>query len=192
MRVLLLTVLAAGLFATLPGTLYAADVARLEWGGFVVEDDTSDGWANYKYLPSDDGRSITMTFAPIEAKADGATVEAKARLRGHFDLIQPRIDSFTNYVVSTEGHVIKSGGAMTRLVLTVGSAENILEWTTGAVVSEKFNRKMEFALPAEGRLPNPFTVSIEVYARKDGPADAAYVSVDSLTITAANAQVVSN
>ncbi len=192
MRVSLLATLAVGLFAAFPGTIHAADIARLEWGGFVVEDDTSDGWSNYKYLASDDGRSITMTFAPIEAKADGATLEAKAVLRGHFDVVQPRIDSFATYVVLVEGHVIKSGGALTRLVLIAGSAEKTLEWPTGAAASEKFSRKLEFALPAEGRLPAPFTVSIEAYARKDGPSDAAYVSVDSLTITAANAQVVSN
>jgi hypothetical protein len=91
-----------------------------------------------------------------------------------------------------EGHVIKSGGSLTRLVLTVGTGEKILEWTSGTAVSEKFSRKLEFTLPAEGRLPDPFAVGIEAFARKEGPSDAAYVSVDTLTITAATAQVASN
>ncbi len=192
MRVLLVALLATGLLTALPGIAIAADIARLEWGSFIVEDDTSDGWATYKYVPSDDGRSITMTFAPLEAKADGATAEAKSRLVGHFNVVQPKIDSFTNYFVLIEGHVIKSGGSSTRLVLNIGSTEKTIEWAAGQAASEKFSRKIDFALPAEGRLPAPFTVSIEAYARKDGPADAAYVSVDTLTITAANAQVVSN
>lgn len=192
MRVLSTVFLAACLMTALPGMAHAADIARLEWGSFIVEDDTSDGWATYKYVPSDDGRSITMTFAPLEAKADGTTAEAKSRLVGHYDVIQPKIDSFTNYVVLVEGHVIKSGGSLTRLILNIGSTEKTIEWAPGQSASEKFNRKIDFALPSEGRLPAPFIVSIEAYARKDGPSDAAYVSVETLTITAANAMVVSN
>lgn len=192
MRVLSAVVVAASLSTALLGIGLAADIARLEWGNFIVDDDTSDGWATYKYLASDDGRSITMTFAPLEAKADGATAEAKSRLVGHYDVIQPKVDSFTSYIVMVEGHVIKSGGSSTRLVLNIGSTEKMIEWPTGQAVSEKFSRKIDFALPGEGQLPAPFTVSIEAYAHKDGPSDAAYVSVDTLSITAANAQVVSN
>lgn len=178
--------------ALLLGPVSAADIARLEWGSFVVEADSSDGWSEYKVTSSDDGRSIRMTFAPLEAKADGATLEASNRLYGHYDVIQPGIDSFSRFMVNVEGHVIKSGESVTRLVIAVGTEEKIIEWPPGQAASEKFSRSIEFALPAGGRLPSPLKVGVQAYARKNGQSDAAYVSVDSLTITAGTSQVASN
>lgn len=192
MKFVSLVVMSALWCLILAGGGRAADISRLEWGSFVVEDDSSDGWSNYKFLSSDDGKSITMTFAPLEAKADGATLEARTKLAGHYDVIQPKADNFTGYIVAIEGHVIKSGASTTRLTLNIGDTEKIIEWTGGASNSEKFSRKIEIALPTEGRLPSPFKVSVEAFAHKGGPADAAYVSVDSLTITAANPQVAAN
>ncbi len=175
-----------------PGTVFAADIARLEWGSFIVEADTSNGWDEYKVASSDDGRSITMTFAPLEAKADGATLEASNRLYGHYDVIQPDLESFSRFIVSVEGHVIKSGEGITRLTITVGQEEKIIEWPAGQAASEKFSRNIEFVLPANGRMPNPLKVGVQAYARKNGQSDAAYVSVDSLTITAGTSQLASN
>ena len=174
------------------GTALSADIARLEWGSFVVEADSSNGWSEYKAVSSDDGRSIRMTFAPLDAKADGATMEASNRIYGHYDVIQLDFDSYSNFIVTVEGHVIKSGESITRLVITVGSDDKTIEWPAGETASEKFSRNIEFALPPEGRLPNPLKVGVQAYARKNGQSDAAYVSVDSLTITAANSQMSSN
>lgn len=193
MKFVLFVVLSALLCAHAPHLAAAADVSRLEWGGFVIEDDTSNGWADYKYAASDDGNSITMSFAPLEAKADGATLESRAKLSGHYDISQPKLDSFAGYAVTIEGHVIKSSASVTRLVLNVGVSEQVIEWPAGSTVSEKFTRKIDIAIPADGRLPQPFKVGIEAFARKEGPSDAAYVSVDKLTIAAtANPQVAAN
>ena len=169
------------------GYAFGADIARLEWGGFVVEDDSSDGWDTFQSLSSDDGRSVEITFSSLDAKADGPTKDAKARLAGHYDLSQPVGDRVSHIVATVEGHVIKSGDATTRLVLKVGSEEKIVEWPAGSDASEKFKRDIEITVPADGRLPDPFAVSVETYARKNGAADAAYLSVDALTITAADA-----
>jgi hypothetical protein len=103
--------------------------------------------------------------------------------------VQPVSDKFSRFVATIEGHVIKSGAAVTRLVVVVGSVEKIIEWPAGENASEKFTRSLDIVLPGEGRLPSPFLVSVETYARKDGQADAAYVSVDQLTITAAGPRV---
>ena len=171
------------------GFVSAADIARLEWGGFVVEDDSSKGWDEFKSVASDDGRSIKITFSSLDAKADGATLEDRAGFSGHYDVVQPVSDSFSRFVATVEGHVIKSRAAVTRLTVTVGSVEKIIEWPAGENASEKFSRSLDIALPGEGRLPSPFLVSVETYARKDGRSDAAYVSVDHLTIAAANPQI---
>lgn len=171
----------------------AADMARLEWGSFVVEDDSSNGWDAYKAVSSDDGNTMRMTFAPLDAKADGATPEATARISGHYDVIQPDFDSFTHCVVTVEGHIIKSNGAVARLVVRIGDSENVIEWPTGSAASEKFSRNVEVALPKTGRLPNPFNLSLDLSVRKEGASDAAYVSVDALTIAASTAaQVAAN
>jgi hypothetical protein len=183
---------AAGLAFALSGSALAADIARLEWGSFVIEADSSNGWGEYKTASSDDGRSLTMTFSPFEAKADGATFEASARLSGHYDLVQPNFDSFSTCIVTVEGHIIKSSAATVRLVVKAGPGEQIIEWETGKDVSEKFSRQVEIAIPGGGRLPNPFPVSIEALAKKDDAASAAYISVDSLTITAGNTKLAAN
>jgi hypothetical protein len=189
MKLPFLIVVLAGLIS---GPATAADIGRLEWGSFVVESDSSNGWDAYKSASSDDGRSITMKFAPLDAKADGSTLEANADFSGHYDIIQPDFDSYSNCVVILEGHVIKSESAVTRIVLTVGSVEKTVEWPAGEAVSEKFSRNVEVMLPGKGRLPDPFFVGVRAYARKVGPADAAYVSIDSMTIRAATSQVAAN
>ena len=172
-------------------SLKAADIARLEWGGFVVENDSSDGWDSFKSLSSDDGNSVKLTFASLDAKADGATLEGRANLSGHYDISQPKNDRVAHIVATVEGHVIKSGGAVTRLVITIGTEEKTVEWPSGSNASEKFKRDIEIAVPAEGRLPAPFEVKVETYAKKEGASDAAYLSIDTLTITAAGDQVAS-
>ena len=69
-------------------------------------------------------------------------------------------------------------------VLKVGGGEQVIEWAEGTVASEKFSRSISFAMPAGGSIPNPFPVSIEAEVRKIGYADAVYVSVSGVTITA--------
>ena len=189
MRLPSLIALALVLFSVLPNFSLAADIARLEWGSFVIEDDTSKGWAEFKSLPSDDGRSVKMTFAPLEAKADGSALEAKSKLSGHFDVIQPQLDTYTSCEVTIVGHIIKSNASLARLDFAIGPAKNTIEWATGEAASEKFTRSFTVTLPEAGRLPVPFAISVEAYARKDGMSDAAFVSVDTVTITAADAKV---
>ncbi len=184
--------LAAAVVSMIAGSAMAADIARLEWGGFVVDQDSANGWTEYKSVSSDDGKSVTITFAPLDAKADGGTLEATASLAGHYDVIQPDFDSFTTCVVTVEGHVIKSDASTTRLEITIGGQQSVIEWPAGTQASEKFSRNVEVPLAANGRLPVPFVVGVKALAKKDGPSDAAYVSVDRLTIRAANAQVAGN
>lgn len=182
----------AGFVAVFSGTAVAADIARLEWGAFIIETDSANGWNNYKAVASDDGRSIKMTFSPFEAKADGSTLEASANLAGHFELTQPNYDRFTKCVATVEGLIIKSEASSVRLVIKAGSSEQVIEWGQGKQLSERFSRDIEIALPGEGRLPNPFPVSIQAFVKKDGASDAAYVSVESLTITAGGTKVAAN
>ena len=184
-----LVALALVLSCGLPNFSFSADIARLEWGNFIIEDDSSNGWANFKSLPSDDGRSVRMTFAPLDAKADGSTLETKSKLSGHFDIIQPELDTYKSCEVTIVGHIIKSNASLARLAFTIGPAQNTIEWAPGESVSEKFTRSMTVELSDAGRLPNPFMVSIEAYARKDGTSDAAFVSIDTITITAADAKI---
>lgn len=167
----------------------AADIARLEWGSFVLEDDSSDGWKETKSQSSDDGRSVTLTFEAMEAKADGSTLEASSRISGHYDIIQPGMDSFTQVSVTLEGHIIKNTGGMAKLTVTVGTSEQVIEWPAGTAASEKFKRTLDFAMPGNGRLPNPLTVGLAVEARKDAGGDAVYLSVASMVIAAENSKV---
>ncbi len=167
----------------------AADIARLEWGGFVVEDDSSDGWKETKSLSSDDGRSVKLTFEALEAKAEGAMREAASRISGHYDIIQPGVDSFTRVTVALEGHIIKGTTGEAKLTVTVGTAEQTVGWPSGTAASEKFARNLDFAVPGNGRLPNPLTVSLSAEARKEAGGDAVYVSVGSMTIAAENPKV---
>lgn len=174
----------AALLSSAPLGASAADIGRLEWGGFVVEADSSNGYQEINSTSSDDGRSLSLTFSALEAKADGSTMEATAKVAGYYDVSQPKLDSFVMARINLEGHIIKSTGSVAKLVLKVAGSEKIIEWPEGNVASEKYTRAVEITLPAGGRLPNPFPVSIDVLARKTGYADAVYVSVSGLTITA--------
>jgi hypothetical protein len=70
--------------------------------------------------------------------------------------------------------------------------EQVFEWPAGTAVSDKYKREFEIPVPAGGRLPNPFPVRIEATAHKEGTSDAAYVSVDTIVISAANPKLASN
>ncbi len=174
----------AGCVAGVAIPAFAADVGRVEWGDLVVESDSSNGFQEITSSSSDDGLSLSITFSALEAKADGGTSEAKSIVAGHFDVTQPKLDTFNMAKVNIEGHIIKSTGSTARLVLKVGGGEQVIEWAEGTVASEKFSRSISFAMPAGGSIPNPFPVSIEAEARKIGYADAVYVSVSGVTITA--------
>lgn len=179
----------------LAGSAYgaaAADIARLEWGGFVVEDDSSNGWDGYKSVAADDGHSISLSFASLDAKADGATSEDRSWFKGRYDVYQPAEERFDSLSATIEGHVIKSGAAVARLVVTIGSEENIVEWPLGATVSEKYRREFVLPVSSDGRLPTPLTVRVETFARKDGTSDAAYVSVDTVLISTASTRLAGN
>jgi hypothetical protein len=167
-----------------PSAGMAADVSRLEWGDFVVETDSSNGYQEISSTSSDDGLTLSLTFSALEAKADGGTTEASANAGGHFNVAQPKFDTFAMARVTLEGHVIKSTSAMARLVLKVAGTEQSIEWPEGTVASEKFARTLDIAMPADGRIPQPFAVSIAATAKKIGYADAAYVSVSGVKIVA--------
>lgn len=167
----------------------AADIARLEWGGFVVEDDSSDGWKETKSQSSDDGRSVTLTFEAMEAKADGSTLEAASRISGHYDIVQPGVDNFTRASVSLEGHIIKSSAGVAKLVVTVGTSEQVIEWPAGTAASEKFKRVLDFVLPGDGRLPSPLTVGLAAEVQKEAGGDAVYLSVATMAIAVENSKV---
>jgi hypothetical protein len=169
-------------FTAIPAS--AADIGRLEWGDLVVASDSSDGYQDIKTTSSDDGLTLSITFSALEAKADGGTAEAKAHVAGHFDVSQPSLDRFSVARVTVEGHIIKSSAAVARLALKIGGAEQVIEWPEGTVASEKYKRSVDIALPAGGKLPSPFDVSFEAMARKNGYADAVYVSVGGITIAA--------
>jgi hypothetical protein len=183
--------IAAAAFIWIQGPIHAADIARLEWGAFVVEDDSSGGYQEVKTSVSDDGRAILLKFASLEAKADGSTLEGRSAVSGRYEVFQPVADPFTSCSVEVEGHVIKSAGSVARLVLTIGGQEQVIEWPAGQALSEKFRKTVDVAMPAGGRLPNPFVVGVEAYARKDGAADASYVSVDTIRVTAQHPQIAS-
>jgi hypothetical protein len=182
------TVIRAICLVVLSGTavqpVTAADVSRLEWGAFIVEDDSSNGYQEIISTTSDDGRTLSLTFSALEAKADGSTLEAKAGVTGHYDISQPKLDTYALARLKLEGHIIKSSGAKAKLLIKLGSTEQTVEWPEGSVASGKYSRSIDMALPAEGRLPSPFLVSVEAIAQKTGFADAVYVSVGSLTIAA--------
>ncbi len=184
MKSIFLGLLTVSVLAAWPIQGQAADVGRLEWGELVVESDSSDGYQEIKSSSSDDGLTLSITFSALEAKADGGTAEAKSNVTGHFAVSQPALDSFSMARVALKGHVIKSSAAVAKLVLKVGGAEQVIEWPEGTVASEKYTRSIDIALPAGGRFPSPFEVSFEAMARKNGYADAAYVSVSGITITA--------
>ena len=59
---------AAVFVAFFAGNAVAADISRLEWGAFVVETDSSNGWDAWKSTSSDDGRSVKLTFSALEAR----------------------------------------------------------------------------------------------------------------------------
>lgn len=162
----------------------AADIGRVEWGDLVVDSDSSNGFQEIKSSSSDDGLTLSITFSALEAKADGGTSEAKSTVAGHFDVTQPKRDTFNMAKLNIEGHIIKSSGSIAKLVFKIGGGEQVIEWAEGTVASEKFNRSISFAMPAGGNLPNPFPVSFEAVASKIGYTDAAYVSVSAVTITA--------
>lgn len=170
----------------------AADLARLEWGGFTVESDSSNGYQEIKSSSSDDGYTLTMTFSALEASADGATAEAKANVSGHFEVSQPKLDSFATARINIRGHIIKSSGTVAKVVVKIGGTEKTIEWADAEVASEKYVRSLDVMLPADGRLPSPFPVSIEVQAAKKGDSGAVYVSVSELAVTAVEAPKVAS
>ena len=173
-------------------TASAADIARLEWGGFVIESDSSNGTQDWKATASDDGRSVTMTFSAFEAKADGTVLDGKSNISGYFNVSQPGSEAFTSLHVEISGYVIKSKTAATRIAVKFGPSEQTLDWPAEASVSEKFTRSFDISIATAGRLPNPFPVSAEVSVHKDSVADSAFVSIDQIRITAAHPAIASN
>ena len=186
-----LIVLSAPALLLIATMVQAADIARLEWGGFVIEADSSGGTQDWTATASDDGRSVTMTFNAFEAKADGTVLEGKSNIAGYFNVSQPGSEAFTSLHVEISGYVIKSKTAATRIAVKLGPSEQTLEWPADASVSEKFTRSFDIAIASAGRLPNPFPVSAEVSVHKDNVADSAFVSVNQIRITAAHPAVAS-
>ncbi len=170
-------------------SVQAADVSRLEWGGYTVDNDSSNGLLDWKTVASDDGRNISMTFDSLEAKADGSTTEARASFSGHYDINQPGYEVFSNLHIELRGHVIKSSTSVARIILTIGAASQTIEWPAGTAASEHFTREIDIPVQAGIRLPDPFQISAHLYARKEAQPDAAYVSLESLKVTAEHPKV---
>lgn len=160
----------------------AADIGRLEWGGFVVDADTSNGMMEWKSEYSDDGHRLSMTFGSLAAKADGAVMEAQARFSGYYGVVQPEFDPVASLHVELQGFVIKSPGAMVKLVMKIGAADREFVWPE-TDVSEKFAKSFDVQIPGGTRLPNPFPIAAEIKVSKSGKSDAAYLSLKSLTLS---------
>ena len=169
---------------TVSASALSADIARLEWGGFVVVDDTSNGWSDTKSVSSDDGRSVTLTFSSLEAKADGETLRSEARIAGRYEIVQPSYDKVSAYRVDIAGLIAKGANTSAALRVRVGAAIQVIDWPPEQQISEKFERTLTFAVPADGRLPSPLDLSVQADVSKDGVDNAAYLSVSSLTLTA--------
>lgn len=170
----------------------AADIARLEWGGFVVESDSSNGAQDWKAAVSDDGHSVTLTFSALEAKADGTVFDGASSVAGYFDVSQPGSEAFTQLHVDVSGYVIKSKAVATRIVLKLGTVERTIEWPSDTAVSEKFAKSFDIVAPADGRLPDPFPVAAEVSVHKDNATDSAFISVNEIRITAGHPAIAAN
>lgn len=179
-------VFSAGLLAIVAGAVQAADIARLEWGAFVVEADSSNGMKEWKALSSDDGRSVTLTFEALEALADGVSLAAKASLSGYFDIDQPERDGFTHLRAEVSGYVIKSADAKARIILRIGNSDHVIDWPAAMAMSEKFSKTIDVYMDGSDRLPDPFAVSVETQAEKSVLTDASFVSVNSIRIAADN------
>ena len=177
------------ILASMTAIANAADLARLEWGGFVVDNDSSSGTQDWKAAASDDGHAVTMTFSALEAKADGATPEGKADFSGFFDISQPATDNFGKFHIDLTGYIIKSPSATARLTLKIGNAEKTIEWTDATALSEKFTKSFDIIVPGGGRLPDPFPVSAEAIASKTATGDSVFLSLNTLRIEAANPSV---
>lgn len=175
--------LAAGVLLASP-VVQAADIARLEWGAFIVVDDSSNGWSETKSLPSDDGRSVTLSLSTLEARAETEGATDVAVITGRYDVSQPPGERVVSCRVDIEGHVIKNGSTAARLKVMIAGMEQMIEWSPDQAASEKFRRSLVFALPDGGRIPAPLDVGIEVFAGKPGKDGAAYISVSSVTVTA--------
>jgi hypothetical protein len=160
----------------------AADIGRLEWGSFIVDADTADGMADWRSEYSDDGHRLSMTFGSFAAKADGAVMEAQARFSGYFGVIQPDYDPVASLHVELQGFVIKSAGASVSLVMKIGASDKEFVWPASDV-SEKFTKSFDLQVPGGTRLPSPFPISAEIHVSKSGKTDAAYLSLESLTLT---------
>jgi hypothetical protein len=175
--------------ATMSGLAIAADISRLEWGAFVVEDDNAEVQSEWKSVSSDDGNSITLSFTTLEARAEGSVTDSSSRVKGYYDVSQPSHDSFACCTVTLTGHVIKSDSATARIILTIGSEEKTVEWPAGQAASEKYTRTVDIVIPDRNRLPSPLAVGLQTVVHKEGQTDAAYVSIDSVTIDATTTKV---
>ncbi len=155
----------------------------------MLEDDSSNGFLDYKTTSSDDGKSITLTFASLEAKADGSTLAAKAGMVGRYEVFQPASDTITSCRIDLTGHIIKGKDSEIRLLVKAAGQEGVIVWAASDIESGKFDRSVDIAMPAGGRLPSPFELSLEITADKKTSGDAAYVSVETMTVTAQHPQV---
>lgn len=178
-----ISLLAMSIALAAPQSL-AADIAKLEWGAFVVTEDSSNGWSNTRSLSSDDGRSVTITLSSFEAKVEDEGATKEAGLEGRYELFQPPGERIAACRVDIEGLIVKSGATTARINVKLGSAEQTIEWTPEDASSDKFRKTLTFATPENGTLPSPLDVGIEAVVRKDGKDGVAFVSVTTVTVTA--------
>jgi hypothetical protein len=180
-----LRVVGAAAFAlglALGGQALPADMAKLEWGAFTVLSDSSNQADSWTASASTDG--MTLTFAPkrVVAKADGSTLEARANISGQFDVFQPKNAAIAVMRVKINGYLIKNAGSLAKAVINLGGESHTVEWSAADANSGNFTK--EFDLPVKsGQLPNPFTVSAEAFASKNGTESGVLLSIDSIEVT---------
>ncbi|MFN0192753.1 MAG: hypothetical protein ACKVP5_12405 [Aestuariivirga sp.] len=163
------------------GTAMSADIAKLEWGEFTLLSDSSNKAGSWSADASNDG--MTLTFLPkhVVAKADGPTPEARAHISGEFALFAPSTAAFDRLHVKVKGYIIKHTGTTAKLIIGVGGESHTFEWGKDDTQSGNFAKEADLTVKT-GQLPNPFPVSAEAYASKDGTESGVFLSLESVEV----------
>jgi hypothetical protein len=181
MKVKICGVAAVIVAMALGGTAIAADIAKLEWGEFTLLSDSSNKAGSWSADASNDG--MTLRFLPkhVVAKADGPNNEARANISGEFALFAPPNAAFDLMRVKVKGYIIKHTGTTARLAISVGGESHTFEWGKDNTQSGNFEKVADL-LVKSGRLPNPFPVSAEAYASKEGTESGVFLSLESVEV----------
>jgi hypothetical protein len=158
-----------------------ADIARLEWGEFTLLSDSSNQAGSWSAEASNDGMTLTFTPKHVVAKADGPTPEARAHISGEFALFAPPNATFDRLHLKVKGYIIKHSGTTARLIVGVGGESHTFEWGKDDTQSGSFVKEADLMVKS-GQLPNPFPVSAEAYASKEGTESGVFLSLESVEV----------